>query len=94
MSQLVTFQGKIAATGTAQELPANALQNNTLTIAAKSGNTAAIVIINSSTASTATDGTGAGYILAAGTSVSIDITNTNALWVAGTANDVYSGIGS
>lgn len=94
MSQLVTFQGKIAVTATPQEIPSNALQNVTVTISAKAGNTAAIAILNSGGASTAIDGTGVGYILAAGTSVTMSVLNTNALWVSGTANDVYSGIGS
>lgn len=94
MSQVVTFQGKIAVTNTAQAIPANALQNDIITISAKAGNTGPITIINASSASTATDGTGAGFILNAGTTVTISVLNTNALWVSGTANDIYSGLGS
>lgn len=93
MAQIFTLQGKIAVTNTSQQLPNNPLITQTITISAKAGNTAAIVIVNSATASTATDGTGAGLILTAGTSVTIyGILNTNALYVSGTANDVYSGI--
>jgi hypothetical protein len=94
LSQLVTFQGKIAITNTPQEIPANALQNVSVTIAAKTGNTAPICVLNFATASTAVDGTGVGYILAAGTNVTFSVLNTNAIWVSGTANDVYSGVGS
>lgn len=94
MSQAVLFQGKIATTGTTQELPANALQNYTLTLTAKSTNTAALSVLNSSTGGVAVDGTGAGYILEKGTSLTISVLNTNALWIAGTSGDIFSGVGS
>lgn len=94
MSQAVFVQGKITTTATAQEIPNFALQNDTFTLTAKAGNTAAISVTNSQSASTAIDGTGAGYILAAGASMTISVLNTNALWVSGTSGDVFSGVGS
>lgn len=91
MSFIVAFQGSIAATNTAQNLPSNPVK--TVTIAAKTGNTAAIAVGNASTVTT-----GTGFVLAAGQSVSLQFTggngNTNSLWVVGTLNDVYSVIGS
>lgn len=95
MAQIVTLQGKIAVTNTAQELSAFPLQFNNLVITAKTGNTGAMTLINSSTASTAVDGTGAGYILVAGASVTIQgVLNTNEFYISGTANDVFSAIGT
>jgi folate-binding Fe-S cluster repair protein YgfZ len=92
---IVTLQGKIASTGTPQQLTANPLQVGTLVLAAKSGNTASLVVVNSSSASSASDGTGVGYILAAGTSVTFNgPLNTNEIYISGTANDVYSAIGT
>lgn len=90
MRGVIAFQGVIAATGTAQNLPNNPVWNR-ITITAKSGNTASIEIGNASTVTT-----GNGYILAAGQSVVIVLNNgnTNQLWVVGTLADVYSVIGS
>lgn len=93
---VATIQGSIAATGTAQQLTANSLVIQSLTLTAKTGNNAAgMVVLNSSTANVGTTGTGAGYILLPGASVQvIGALNTNSLWVAGTIGDVYSAIGT
>jgi len=91
MAQIVTVQGKIAATGTPQIVTSYPLQFQSVTITAKTGNAAALVIVNNASASVAVDGTGAGYILSAGTSVTFTgILNTNEFYIAGTANDVFS----
>jgi hypothetical protein len=92
MAGIVTVQGKITTTGTAQQLPSNPRLNATFTLTAKSTNTAAIAVTVSS-AGGAVDGTGTGYILEKGTSITIPgLSDTNALWLTGTSNDIYSGI--
>lgn len=92
---IVTLQGKIAVTNTPQQLTANALQIGQLTLAAKAGNTASMVVVNAPAASAASDGTGVGYILAAGTSITLQGPfNTNEIYISGTSGDVYSGIGT
>lgn len=86
MAGILTFQATIAATGTAQQIPSQLNQGKPLTLSAPSGNTADIVI---STSATTTNG----FILPKGTSVSISgLTNTNSLWVSGTAADKVSGM--
>ena len=86
----ISFQGSITTTGTAQQLPANAVNTN-VTISAPSANAASIEIgfSNGVTSSNA-------YSLAAGDSVTIWIPlgNTNQIWVVGTQNDKYSVIGT
>jgi hypothetical protein len=96
MAQIVTLQGKIAVTNTPQIFPTNLLQFSTLVISAKAGNSAPLVILNSPTASTAVDGTGAGYILPAGGQVTIPggILNTNEFYIAGTSGDIFSALGA
>ena len=88
MNNVVALQGTITVTGTSQNLPNNPVVNGVV-IAAKSGNTASIEIGNSSAVTTTT-----GFILAAGTSVTVPCSNTNQLWLVGTANDVYSVLGA
>lgn len=85
-------QKVIAVTGTAVQLASNALSNGVI-VTAKSTNTAAIVV-GASTVTNVTDGTGAGYILEAGASVSWAMDNTNRLWINGTAGDIVSYAGS
>ena len=84
----VAFQVTIAATGTAQQLPANALQNGG-TLAAKTGNTAAIAVGVLSTTSETN-----GFLLQAGLQVPFSGNNTNQLWVEGTSGDVVSFLGN
>ena len=93
-SVLVTahLPGQVKLTGSAQQLPSNALSNG-VSLTAKSTNAAPMVIGLSGVANTI-DGTGNGYILEAGSSVSFAIDNTNRLWVIGTAADVLSFAGS
>ena len=85
---LVSFQ--VAITGSAQQLAANPIVNS-VTLTAKSTNTAAIEITAATNSSTTT-----GYILEKGTSVSIPLKNgnTNQIFVFGTASDVLSVIGA
>jgi hypothetical protein len=84
----VAFQVAIASTGVPQQLPANALQNGG-TLAAKTGNTAA-VSISPNPAVTATTG----FLLGAGQQAPFTGSNTNQLWVVGTAADVISFLGN
>lgn len=85
-------QAKIAVTGTAVQLASNALSNGVI-VTAKSTNTNPIVVGATGVANT-TDGTGAGYILEAGASVSWAVDNTNRLFINGTAGDIVSYAGS
>jgi hypothetical protein len=90
MSFIVAFQAAIAATGTPQNLPSNPVVRS-VTLTAKSTNTAAIVVGNSPNVTATT-----GYVLEKGQSITLDAHsgNTNSLWVVGTAADVVSGIGA
>jgi hypothetical protein len=85
-------QAKIAVTSTAVQLPSNILSNGVI-LTAKSTNAAPIVVGGSGVANTV-DGTGNGYILAAGASVSWAVSNTNALYINGTSGDIVSFAGS
>lgn len=92
MAGIITVQGKIAVTNTAQQLPSNPNQAKNFTLTAKSTNTAAIGVTVTNSGG-AVDGTGTGYILEKGTSVTIPgLNNTNAIWVTGTSGDIYSGV--
>lgn len=92
-SAFVTGQAKIATTGTAVQLASNTLTQGVL-ITALSSNSAKITIGNSSSVTNTTDGTGNGAILTAGSTKSIAATNTNLIWINGTAGDIISFIGS
>lgn len=83
---LFGFQESIAVTNTAQNLPNNPVVRS-ITIAAPSTNTAAIVLGNAPTVTTTT-----GYLLEKGDSLTLELHsgNTNSLWVVGTAGDVFS----
>jgi hypothetical protein len=89
----VTGQSKIAVTGTAVQLGSNALTQGVL-ISALSTNTASITIGTSSSVTNVVNGTGNGAILTAGSTKSIAATNTNLIWINGTAGDIISFIGS
>jgi hypothetical protein len=89
----VTGQAKIAVTGTAVQLGSNALTQGVL-ISALSTNTASITIGTSSSVTNVVNGTGNGAILTAGSTKSIAATNTNLIWINGTAGDIISFIGS
>lgn len=92
VSTAIVGQTKVAVTGTAVQLPSNALTNGVI-ITAYSTNATPIVIGGLGVTNTIT-GAGNGYILEAGGSVSAAITNTNVLYINGTANDFVSFIGS
>ena len=88
-----TGQARIAVTGTAVQLGSNTLTQGVL-ISALSTNAASITIGTSSGVTNTVDGTGNGSILTAGSTKSIAATNTNLVWINGTAGDIISFIGS
>ena len=92
-SAFVTGQAKIATTGTAVQLGSNTLTQGVL-ISSLSTNAASITIGTSSGLTNTVDGTGNGSILTAGSTKSIAATNTNLVWINGTAGDIISFIGS
>lgn len=82
----------IAQTGVAVPFPDNLLTNG-LIITAKTTNAGDMCLGNSDVANTS-DGTGNGYVLEAGNSISYAVRNSNILYVNGTAGDVLSYAGS
>lgn len=88
-------QSKIATTGTAVQLNGGTSQalTNGIIITAATGN-AAVISIGGSGVNNTTGGTGNGYLLAAGASISFAITNTNDIYINGTAADYVSWAGS
>ena len=85
-------QAKISVTGTRVQLGSNVLSNGVI-ITALSTNTAKMTVGGSAVTNTV-DGTGNGYILEAGSSSSFAVSNTNALYINGTAGDIVSYAGS
>jgi len=85
-------QAKITSTGTAVQLAVNALTNGVI-VTAYSSNAAPISIGGSSVTNTV-DGTGNGYILEAGGSVSFACQDMSELWINGTSGDIVSMAGS
>ena len=85
-------QAKVAVTGTAVQLGSNALSNGVI-ITAPSSNAAKMTVGGSGVTNTVT-GAGNGYILEAGASASFAVSNTNVLYINGTANDMVSFAGS
>jgi len=85
-------QVKIAVTGTAVQFPSNNLHNGII-ITGKSSNLADMYLGNSDVGNLG-DGTGKGYILEAGNSISYAIRDTSTLYVNGTAGDILSYAGS
>lgn len=86
------FIGQAQVSGTATALEDNALLNGVI-ISAKTTN-AGPVMIGTSDVTVTSDGTGNGYILEPGGSVSFAVSNTNVLYVVGTGGDVISFAGS
>lgn len=84
-------QAKINITGTAVQLSTQTLLNGVI-ISARSTNVNPIALGTSSVANTV-DGTGNGYILESGCSVSVACANANDLWINGTLGDFVSWIG-
>ena len=90
----ITGQVKIATTGTAINLPTGALVNG-ITVSAKASNAAqagsySSTVGGSSALTTVNDGTGNGYPLAPGGSISFSSANANQIWINGTAGDVFA----
>lgn len=96
VSSPLVGQAKIASTGTAVRLNGGTSQplTNGLIISAVSGNNASGVTIGGSGVTNTADGTGNGYILAPGASVSFAIADTNEIWINGTTADFVSWAGS
>lgn len=95
VSAPLTGQAKIATTGTAIQLDSSSQPlTNGVIISAVSGNNAAGVTIGGATVTNTVNGTGNGYILAPGASVSFAIANTNELYINGTIGDIVSWAGS
>lgn len=82
----VSFQ--VVLTGSAQQLPANALQNGGQ-FAAKSTNTGNIALGNTSSVSVSNS-----YLLEKGTLAPFSGLNTNHVWITGTASDVLTFFGN
>lgn len=85
----ITGQVAIAVTGTAIQLPANSLVNGAV-VKAKGSNNVACGTVGGSTVTNTYDGTGNGYGICPGEASSFAITNTSALWVNGTAGDIFT----
>lgn len=85
-------QVSIAVTGKAVQFKSAPLANGVI-VSAKVGNVASIEVGANGVTNTA-DGTGNGYILSAGASVSFAVTNASSIWVNGTSGDIVSYAGS
>lgn len=89
---IVTGQVRIAVTGTAVQVGAGAsvpLQNGVALRALDTNNTARAVVGSAGVTNTK-DGTGNGVILNPGEGLSLGVANLNAIWVNGTAGDIFS----
>ena len=80
-----TNQVKVAVTATAVNLPDVECHNGLLIT---NGGTT-VVTLGGSDVNNTTDGTGNGYILAVGATVSAAVKNANAIWMNGTADTSY-----
>ena len=85
---IVTGQIRIATTGTAVQLPANTLVNG-IALKARAGNVAN-GLVGPAGVNVTYDGTGAGFPVEPGGTASFAVGNSNAVWVNGTAGDVFS----
>jgi hypothetical protein len=85
-------QAKIAVTGTAVQL-SNQTTPNGVILTAKSTNVA-VITVGASGVTNTVDGTGNGYLLEQGCSVSAAVANVNDLYINGTAGDIVSWMGS
>ena len=84
----ITGQVKISVTGTAVQLASNVLVNG-LFVTSKTTN-APYGTVGGAGVTNTVDGTGNGYILPAGASASFAVSNSNAIYVNGTAGDIFS----
>lgn len=85
-------QAKIATTGTAVQLSTQTLSNGVIISA--NGANATPISIGGSGVNNTVGGTGNGYLLAAGASISFAMANVNDLYINGTAGDYVSWAGS
>jgi len=88
----ITGQAIISSTGVAVQLSSGTLTNGVI-ITAFSNNTAPIVIGGSGVTNTI-NGSGNGYILEAGASVSMAVDNPSRIYINGTSGDFISFCGS
>lgn len=89
----ITGQVKVVTTGTAVVLGSSQVLINGVIVSAKGINTQSITL-GTATVTNTVDGTGNGYILAPGASISFAVSNINQIWINGTANDLVSYAGS
>lgn len=87
-STVVSGQVKVAVTGTAVQFPSNTILNGII-ISANATNTA-VVTLGPSAVTNTVNGSGNGLVLLQGASTSAAISNTNALYLNGTAGDWVS----
>ncbi len=88
------LQAIIASTGVRVQLPSNALVFGSVVCTASSGNSAAGLLVGTSSVTGTANGSGNGYVLYAGRSVSLTVSNTNLVYINGTAGDWLSCVGS
>jgi len=84
----ITGQVVITVTGTSVALPSNALLNGVV-VKSKSTNNVAGGFVGGATVTTTDDGSGNGFKLAPGEGISIGVSNTNSVYVNGTAGDIF-----
>jgi hypothetical protein len=85
-AQSSVYADQQVVTASAVQLTAQALKNG-LTIKAKHTN-AGTVFVGTAGVNTTNDGTGAGFALLPGESLSMGVSNANAVYIIGTLNDV------
>ena len=92
----LTGQAKVSVTNTAVQLNGGMSQplTNGVIITAGSNNNTNGMTVGISTVTDVVDGTGNGYILVPGASVSFAVNNTNTIWINGTSGDLVSWAGS
>jgi hypothetical protein len=86
-SSLVVGQGKIAVTNVAQPLPSAVLKNG-IVITARDEN-ASSIWVGGNTVTLTDDGTGTGYRLTPGQSISFASSNANAIFVIGASGQIF-----
>lgn len=90
---IITGQAKIAVTGTAVALSSLGLPLGMLALKALATN-AAVITVGGATVNRTVDGTGNGYVLAAGDAMPIAAGDTTNLYINGTAGDVVCFVGN
>lgn len=90
---MISGQGKIAVSNTPVQISLGGLLQGLVLIAGGS-NAAALTVGSSSTLVNTADGTGNGGILAAGNQLVVPLSGQSAVWVNGTAGDIFSYVGA